>query len=315
MALKTVTDERVVTESIVETLGIPAGSPYTVRLEEVPDADHTVEVRRIGPVTKTGTGSGTIASGGTYTGLADRSYLIEIDTAGDIGTATFKWSTTGGSTWSGTLIPISDTDPISIELGLTIQATAGAGQDFDLGDQFEFDAEFWTEVDYAPTATKEYQVDYVTGDVDFHSADASKSVQASYEGRGSLVKSEDVNQLVEVLNSGEVATRNVDTSEFTALDCVGVDSTGYILANATDGTAPALGFVKTVDDTEGEIVTFGPLAGFAGLTPGAVYYLATTDGAITSAAPAGAGNAQQKVGRAISTTVLFVRISDEITIV
>ncbi len=313
MALKTQTDERDVTVSKAETLAIPAASPYVVRLEEVPDSGHGVEIRRVGPASKTGTGSGSCTSGGIYSGATTKMITVTIDGAGDVGAATFKWH--DGTSWRGTLLPISDTDPIELEMGFTVAFGEGAGTDFELGDSWTFDVEFWTEVTVVPTATMEYQVNYVDGDVLFHSADASKSVQASYEGRGSLVDAEDVNQIIDILNAGEIAIRNVDTSVFAALDCIGVDTTGYIEANATDGTKPALGFVKTVDDTEGEIVTFGPLAGFVGLTPGAVYYLAATDGGITATAPATPGNAQQKVGRAMSATTLFVRISDEVVVV
>lgn len=315
MRLKTQTDERAVTITKLETLVIPSSSPYKVRLDEVPDRDHGVEIRRISPTTKNGTGSGNFISGGTYSGLANRNYKVEIDTAGEIGVATFKWSNDGGLTWQGTLIAIPDMDPIELELDVTIQPVAGAGQDFNLGDYWTFTAEFWTEVDYVPTQTKEYQVSYVNGDVNFHSSDAGKTVQVSYEGRGSLVDAEDVNQLVSIANAGEVAIRNLNTSSFSANNCIGLDSNGvYIKANATDGTKPAFGFVKTVHAADGEIVTFGPLDGFVGLTPGVVYYLDTVDGGITATPPSGGGNIKQRVGRAMGATKLFVRISDDITV-
>jgi len=315
MALKTQIDERTVTVSKLESLVIPLSFPYKFRLDEVPDRDHGVEIRRISPTTKNGTGSGNFISGGTYAGLSNRNYKVQIDTAGEIGTATFKWSNDGGSTWQGTLISIPDTDPIELELGVTIQPVGGDGQDFDLGDYFTFTAEFWTEVDYVPTQTKEYQVSYVNGDVNFHSSDAGKTVQVAYEGRGSLVDAEDVNQLIAIASEGEVALRNRDTSTFSVRNCIGLDSNGsYIKANATDNTKPAFGFVKIVDSGAGEIVIFGPLDGFASLTPNAIYYLDTVDGGITSTPPSGNGNIKQKVGRAMTATRLFVRISDEIVL-
>jgi hypothetical protein len=315
MTLRTQTDERAVTISKFESLVIPSSSPYKVRLDEVPDSDHGVEVRRISPTTKNGTGSGNFISGGTFAGLVDRNYKVQIDTAGEIGTATFKWSNDGGSTWQGTLISIPDTDPIELELGVTIQPLGGGGQDFDLGDYFTFTAEFWTEVDYVPTQTKEYQVSYVNGDVNFHSSDAGKTVQLAYEGRGSLVDAEDVNQLIAIANAGEVAVRNLNTSAFSVTNCVGLDSNGaYIKANATDNTKHAFGFVKTVGATVGEIVLFGPLGGFVGLMPGTIYYLGTSDGAITATSPSAGGSIKQKVGRAMTATKLFVRISDEIVL-
>ena len=45
-----------------------------------------------------GIGKGTLASLGVYTGAANRLYRIEIDTPGDINTATFRWSDDNAST-------------------------------------------------------------------------------------------------------------------------------------------------------------------------------------------------------------------------
>jgi hypothetical protein len=45
-----------------------------------------------------GTGLGTLATEGTYTDKANRLFLVEVDTAGDLGTATFRWSEDNGST-------------------------------------------------------------------------------------------------------------------------------------------------------------------------------------------------------------------------
>lgn len=316
MTLRRVTDERVTTVSVQDLVDIPANSPYEARLSEVPDQDHGVEIRRVSPTTPGGgnAGTGSCASGGLYSGMSDRSYLIEIDTAGAIGVASFKLSKDAGVTWEGELIPITDTDPIDLEFNLTVQFEDGdTGTSFEVGDQFSFTAEYWAEVTYVPIATKQFQVDYATGEVEFHSADAGKTIQASYEGRGSLVQADDINQIIDILASGETALREIDTSALTvnkAIYISGADTFG--LANATDDTKPAAGFVKTVSATLGEIVHSGPLDGFTGLTPGAVYYLDTTDGEITDTAPSAGGTIAQKVGRAWSTTKLMVNISNEI---
>lgn len=45
-----------------------------------------------------GTGRGLLATDGSYTDRANRLYLVEVDTAGDIGTATVRWSEDNGST-------------------------------------------------------------------------------------------------------------------------------------------------------------------------------------------------------------------------
>ena len=54
---------------------------------------HRVRVAQGGPVPKgNGIGQGTLATEGSYTAQANRLYLVEIDTAGNIGSATFRWS-------------------------------------------------------------------------------------------------------------------------------------------------------------------------------------------------------------------------------
>lgn len=59
----------------------------------------------------------------------------------------------------------------------------------------------------------------------------------------------------------------------------------------------------------GPFLSDGVLAGLSGLTPGAVYYLsATTAGAITTIPPAAIGQYVTRIGRALSTTELLVRI-------
>ncbi len=71
----------------------------------------------------------------------------------------------------------------------------------------------------------------------------------------------------------------------------------------------AVGFVKVVDDTEGEIQIFGPMDGFSSLIPNTELYLAA-DGEISTMPPATSGWMKQLVGRAMSSTRLFVKIDD-----
>lgn len=210
MALTIPVDERSATLAITdEAVTIPASSPYEARLVEVP-AEDSVAIRRVSATTKVGTGSGGCASGGYYTGLATRSYEVRIDTGGDVGGgATFKWKHVGDTEWHSTLLPIENTDPIIIELGVTVAFTSGTGTDFVVDDYWTFDAEYWTEVDAAPTATKEFEVDYATDVITFYSADASKTVYVSYEGRGSLVKASDIGQLVNAMEDGETIAREI----------------------------------------------------------------------------------------------------------
>ncbi len=145
--------------------------------------------------------------------------------------------------------------------------------------------------------------------------DAGKEVQVSYEGRGSLVDAGDINQIIEVLNKGEVALRNVDTLEFEVNEAIAVlDSNTYQRASAEEDTKPAIGFVKVSDSEEGEIQLFGPMDGFTGLVAGTRYYLDTVEGDITPTSPSEQGNIRQIVGRALSTTRLLVSISQDYNI-
>lgn len=81
-------------------------------------------------------------------------------------------------------------------------------------------------------------------------------------------------------------------------------------ADATDATKPMHGFVL-VDLNDGDTGTFyagGRIDNKFGhtLTPGAEYWLATTPGRITTTPPSASGNLVQKIGIALSSTVLFI---------
>jgi hypothetical protein len=77
-------------------------------------------------------------------------------------------------------------------------------------------------------------------------------------------------------------------------------------ADATDGTKPCIGIVRAIVGPVATVRHQGKVTGFVGLTTGALYYLATTAGAITSTAPSTVGNIRQVLARAISTTELLL---------
>lgn len=77
-------------------------------------------------------------------------------------------------------------------------------------------------------------------------------------------------------------------------------------ANATDNTKIGHGICIIGGTTNGLIVCSGIVKALSGLTPGAIYYLSTTGGAITVTKPATVGNIVQPIGVAISTTELYV---------
>ena len=68
---------------------------------------HRVRVAQGGELPQgNGAGDGTLATEGNYTAQANRLYRVEIDTAGDIGTATFRWSEDNASTLQRVIAPI-----------------------------------------------------------------------------------------------------------------------------------------------------------------------------------------------------------------
>jgi hypothetical protein len=68
---------------------------------------HRVRVAQGGDLPRgNGVGDGTLATEGSYTAQANRLYRVEIDTAGDIGTATFRWSEDNASTIQRVIAPI-----------------------------------------------------------------------------------------------------------------------------------------------------------------------------------------------------------------
>lgn len=72
-------------------------------------------------------------------------------------------------------------------------------------------------------------------------------------------------------------------------------------ANATDNTKVCHGICLATD----LIVVAYTIVALSGLTPGAIYYLSTTSGVLTTTRPAAAGNIVQAVGVALSDTELY----------
>jgi len=79
------------------------------------------------------------------------------------------------------------------------------------------------------------------------------------------------------------------------------------LANATNNTKPchayALAAVNSGD--YGEFILGGILSQFSGLTPGTMYYLATSSGNYVNTAPSTAGNIVQQVGYVLTSTTFY----------
>jgi flagellar hook-associated protein 3 FlgL len=96
--------------------------------------------RPILPVANSANGfDGSVYTGGTYTGTADKSYTVRIAGSGAPGTATYEVSDDGGTSWSSAAtVPASGT--VSIGDGLTVRFGATVTTDLTAGDQFYVNA-------------------------------------------------------------------------------------------------------------------------------------------------------------------------------
>lgn len=96
---------------------------------------------RVNAPVKTGGGSATMKVLGTYRGRRDQDYLLKVESAGEVGEATFRWSTNQGQSWRETGISaMGAEDPVELEEGLAVYWESGIGPDFAAGDCFSFHA-------------------------------------------------------------------------------------------------------------------------------------------------------------------------------
>jgi hypothetical protein len=106
------------------------------------------------------------------------------------------------------------------------------------------------------------------------------------------------------------ATVTITASEaLSAGDVINVhDSTGPKVrkADATSVGKEAHGFVlaAVANAASATVYLSGTLSGLTGLTVGANYFLATTAGGVTATPPSAAGNVNQYIGRAVSTSAI-----------
>ena len=84
-------------------------------------------------------------------------------------------------------------------------------------------------------------------------------------------------------------------------------------ADSSNTVAPANGFVLTavLDAADATVYWSGLNNAVAGLTPG-LQFLSTTAGTSTDAAPTASGNVVQRVGTAVSPTVMYFNPQDSI---
>jgi hypothetical protein len=97
---------------------------------------------QVGAITKSGSGSAVVQTLGTYRGRLNQGYLIQAEIAGEVGAATFRWSTNQGQSWRETgIVTAGAENPVELEEGLSVYWESGIGTDFAAGDRFTFSAQ------------------------------------------------------------------------------------------------------------------------------------------------------------------------------
>lgn len=97
-------------------------------------------------------------------------------------------------------------------------------------------------------------------------------------------------------NAGTINVRKADATTS------GKEANGFILAGITSGASGTVYLEEGLNNA------------VSSLTVGAVYYLATTAGGLTTTAPSASGNVVQEVGKALSATELLFRPRSTVTI-
>jgi hypothetical protein len=88
---------------------------------------------------KTGSGSAILKILGDYRGEVITNYLLQAESTGEVGTATFRWSVTGGQSWESMGLICGDAEnPVTLSHGLAVYWQPGIGHDLVAGDSFTF---------------------------------------------------------------------------------------------------------------------------------------------------------------------------------
>jgi hypothetical protein len=96
----------------------------------------------VGPPVKSGSGSATLRVVGSYRGDTHLTYRVTAESSGEIGAATFKWSSNNGQSWKETgIVSTGAEDPVKLEEGLSVYFEAGIGADLVAGDSWAFAAQ------------------------------------------------------------------------------------------------------------------------------------------------------------------------------
>ncbi|MDD2902103.1 MAG: hypothetical protein PHU44_06675 [Syntrophales bacterium] len=95
--------------------------------------------RRVHNLTKVGSGTATMVIMGDYTPQEKRKFVVQIETTGEVGQATCRWSKNAGQTWEAGGVFTGDREhPVSLWGGIQIYWESGPGTDLVAGDYWQF---------------------------------------------------------------------------------------------------------------------------------------------------------------------------------
>ncbi|MBI4795868.1 MAG: hypothetical protein HY790_08550 [Deltaproteobacteria bacterium] len=94
---------------------------------------------RVHNLTKVGSGSATMVVMGDYTPQEKRKFVVQIQTSGEVGQATCRWSKNAGQTWEATGVITGDRQhPVPLWGGIQVYWEGGPGTDLVAGDYWQF---------------------------------------------------------------------------------------------------------------------------------------------------------------------------------
>ncbi len=97
------------------------------------------DTSRVHNVAKSGSGSATLVILGDYARQEKRQFAVQVETTGEVGAATFRWSKDGGVTWEATGLVSGDRQhPVTLEEQLAVAWEGGTGNDLVAGDLWNF---------------------------------------------------------------------------------------------------------------------------------------------------------------------------------
>ncbi|MFZ5448598.1 MAG: phage tail protein [Thermodesulfobacteriota bacterium] len=97
------------------------------------------DTSRLHNLTKIGSGSATLVLLGDYAKQEKQNFTVEIESTGEVGAATFRWSKDGGVTWEAEGLLSGDREhPVILEEELSVAWESGDGIDLVAGDLWNF---------------------------------------------------------------------------------------------------------------------------------------------------------------------------------